>query len=165
MVVNGFLPAIPFIHSGYELAERYPINTGLDFTVEQIRALPSDRLPLFSEYAYNWLSAEEFTPFVGRVLALRARYTEIVVDPSPASFRILEGDNPAVIAFARLSSDGSRKIAVAGNADFASPAAFHMRLDTAVRSVTDLIGGRSYDLNDGVLAATLEPGACCVFEY
>ena len=33
--VNCFLPAIPFIHSGYEIAERFPINTGLDFTLEE----------------------------------------------------------------------------------------------------------------------------------
>ena len=165
LVMNSFIPAVPFIHSGYELAERYPINTGLDFTVDQIRQLPSERLPLFSEYGYNWLSNEEFTRLVSQVLALRARYSPLVVDPSPETFRILHPDNPAVLAFARVPPVSGIRVAVAGNADFAARASFTVHLDTAKPSVRDVLHGRKLDLRDGTLGASLEPGECLVIEY
>ena len=165
LVVNSFLPAVPFIHSGYELAERYPINTGLDFTAEQIRQLPSERLPLFSEYGYNWLSTEEFTPFISKVFALRARYRPLIVDPSPATFRVLHADNPAVLAFARVSPGDGIRIAVAGNTDYHTGVSFRMHLETAKSSVTDLLHGQHLEVREGALEATLGPGECLVFEY
>ena len=164
-VVNGFLPAVPFIHSGYELAETYPINTGLDFTVEQIRALPSERLPLFSEYAYDWLSAREFTPLIARVLELRARYRALVVDPSPSTFRVLPCDNPAVLAFARIGASGSPRIAVAGNTDFHAPAPLRLSLGVQAERLTELLGGGTLPVREGALCATLGPGECLIVEY
>ncbi len=165
LVTNSFLPAVPFIHSGYELAERYPINTGLDFTLDQIRLLPSERLPLFSEYGYNWLSTEEFTTFVSDVLSLRARYRSLIVDPSPATFRVLHADNPAVLAFARALPSGGKRIALAGNTDFHAGVSFRMRLETTKASVTDLLHGENLVVRDGELAATLGPGEYLVIEY
>ncbi|MEK7671415.1 MAG: alpha-amylase, partial [Bacteroidota bacterium] len=89
MVLNAFLPGIPFIHSGYELAETYPINTGLDFTSEQLKHLPSEKLPLFSEYGYDWLNKEHIGSWVKNVLEVRNQYKEIVVDENPQSFVML----------------------------------------------------------------------------
>ncbi|HTY57740.1 MAG TPA: alpha-amylase, partial [Bacteroidota bacterium] len=166
LVVNAFLPAVPFIHSGFELAERYPINTGLDFTVDQIRQLPSERLPLFSEYGYNWLSGEEFTSFVTGVLALRARHHALVVDPSPETFRLLHPDNPSVLAYTRIGrAPDSGRIALAANADFKAGSSFRMHLETTKSSVTDLLGNRTFDVHDGAIAASLAPGECIVLAY
>jgi glycosidase len=165
LVMNSFLPAVPFIHSGYELAERYPINTGLDFTLDQIRQLPSERLPLFSEYGYDWLSTEEFTPFVSAVFSLRARYRTLIVDPSPRTFRILPADNPAVLAFARVSSGDGLRIGVVGNTDFHSGVSFRMHLETGKSTVTDLLHGEHLGVRDGALESTLGPGECIVFLY
>jgi glycosidase len=165
LVINSFIPAVPFIHSGYELAERYPINTGLDFTLEQIRQFPSERLPLFSEYGYNWLSKEEFTPFISEVLSLRARYHSLIVDPSPATFRILPADNPAVLAFERVSPGDGMRIAVAGNTDFHAGVSFRIHLKTVKSSVKDQLHGRHLNVRDGALEATLGPGECLVIEY
>ena len=165
LVINSFLPAVPFIHSGFELAERYPINTGLDFTLDQIRQLPSERLPLFSEYGYNWLSAGEFTRLVSDVYSLRSRYHSLVVDSSPATFRILRPDSPLVLAFARISPEDGRRIAVAGNADFHAEVSLRMPLETEQASVTDLLSGRICHVREGVIETTLRPGECLVFEY
>ena len=87
--MNAFLPAIPFIHSGFEIAERFPINTGLDFTVAEIKKLPSETLPLFSAYGYNWLNAEEFTGLIVDLLAIRKQYRSVVVNPDPKTFVML----------------------------------------------------------------------------
>lgn len=165
LVINSFLPAVPFIHSGYELAEEYPINTGLDFTLDQIRKLPSEKLPLFSEYGYNWLNRKEFTRFVSDVLALRSHYRELIVDQSPATFRVLSADSPSVLAFARVQGGGGKRIAVAGNADFASGTSFRLNLESTRPSVTDMLHGRSLEMRDGVLSAALGPGECLVVEY
>ena len=45
LVVNGFLPAIPFIHSGFELAERYPDQHGSRFHRRTDPAAPVGEAP------------------------------------------------------------------------------------------------------------------------
>jgi hypothetical protein len=164
-VINSFLPAVPFIHSGFELGETYPINTGLDFTPEQIKNLPSEKLPLFSEYGYNWLRRTEFTDFIKKVLTVRSRYLALVTDPVPARFAVLHPDNGAVLAFARIGEKPAKRVAVAGNADFTAAASFTLPLGTGKKSVTDLLTGKKLAVRDGVLAAKLGPGECIVLEY
>jgi glycosidase len=164
-VVNSFIPAVPFIHSGFELAETYPINTGLDFTPEQIRSLPSEKLPLFSEYGYQWLTKAEFTEFIRKVLSLRSKYLGIVTDTSPASFHPLQPESGTVLAFARTGGRPAKRIAVAGNTDFTHPATFTLPLGTKRKSVTELLTGKKLRVKDGALWAMLGPGECAVFEY
>lgn len=164
LVVNAFLPAVPFIHSGYELAERYPINTGLDFTPEQIQRLPSEKLPLFSEYQYDWLSAEEMTGFVRTVLSLRARFARIVTDARPAAFRIPETTGESVLAFARVAPESGERIVVAGNMDCASGTDFTVRINTGHGHRVDLLGGKAFPVRDNVLRGQLGPGEFLVFE-
>jgi hypothetical protein len=163
-VVNAFLPAVPFIHSGYELAERYPINTGLDFTPEQIRQLPSEKLPLFSEYGYNWLAKEEMTEFMHRVLGIRATYARLVTDARPATFQIPETAGDAVLAFARTSPETAQRIVVVGNMDCASATEYAVRINATRGSVVDLLTGTPAAVNDGILRGRLGPGECLVFE-
>lgn len=55
--VSRFLPnAIPFIHSGFELLESTPVNTGLGFTDDEINSYSSNELALFSSTCLNWTS-------------------------------------------------------------------------------------------------------------
>jgi glycosidase len=165
MVINSFLPAVPFLHSGYEIAERYPINTGLDFTNEELKRYPSEKLPLFSEYAYDWLSKEEFTGWVKKLLALRKRYQEIVVDPHPKTFRLLEDGPTNLLAFARVAPHGRKKIAVVGNADLTSSTEVALALETTKTLLVDLLSGKKLKCHEGKLNTTLTPGECLVFEY
>jgi starch synthase (maltosyl-transferring) len=165
IVVNSFLPAIPFIHSGFELAERFPINTGLDFTNEDLKKLPSERLPLFSAYAYNWVSKEQFTPWVAGVIALRKRYAELVADPSSGSFRMLEEGNGNILAFARVGPSERKRVAVIGNMNFAGTETTATALPTEQKSLRDLLGKRRLHLDNGVLRIPLGPGECVVAEY
>lgn len=164
-VMNSFIPAVPFIHSGFELGETYPINTGLDFTPEQIRGFPSEKLPLFSDYGYHWLNKEEFTGFIRKVLAVRSNYLSIVTDSTPASFTSLAPDNAAILAFARSLKKPERRIAVAGNSNFTAPVTFTLPLGTKKRSITDLLSGKKLAVKEGVLHAKLGPGECLVAEY
>lgn len=45
---------IPLITTGSELGEQTPINTGLDFSPEEIAAYPPEQLPLFSGSTLCW---------------------------------------------------------------------------------------------------------------
>lgn len=165
MAVNAFLPAVPFLHSGYEIAERYPINTGLDFTNDDLKRYPSEKLPLFSEHAYDWTSRDEFTSWVKTVLSLRARYRDLVTDPHPSTFRMLEDSARSLIAYARVSPDGRRKIAVAANASFREPLRAELPLDTSRTHLTDLLTGTKIRVDNGRVHLDLGPGECRVFLY
>jgi starch synthase (maltosyl-transferring) len=49
ILVLSMLPGIQFIHSGIELGEKNPVNTGLGFHNEELLEILSDELPLFSK--------------------------------------------------------------------------------------------------------------------
>ncbi len=163
IVMNAFLPAIPFIHSGFELAETYPINTGLDFTQEQLKHLPSEKLPLFSEYGYNWLNKENLVGWVRKVLEVRSEYAALIVDST--TFKVLHDSNHHILAFERFSADGKKRLAVVTNTNYVSCEPINVRLDTSSKHVNDLLSSKKFSVNDGHLYATLEAGQCLVFEY
>jgi glycosidase len=163
IVVNSFLPGIPFLHSGYELAETYPINTGLDFTAEQLKHLPSEKLPLFSEYSYDWLNKQHLVPWIAKVLAIRRKYKNIVVNDDPASFAVLHDHNEHILAFARVAEN--RRLAVVTNTNYHAPEQASVKMETPHHHVQDLLGGKTYDVKDHHLHAALHPGQCLVFEY
>ena len=165
MVVNAFLPGIPFLHSGYELAEIFPINTGLDFSAEQLKQLPSEKLPLFSEYGYNWLKKDQFTALVETVLKVRAKYQHIVVDGSPLSCALLHDNNEHILAFARVSAKPQKRVAVVTNTNYYSSEKAAVRLDTTKKQVKDLLSAKKFTVSNGHLDTTLQPGQCLVFEY
>ena len=163
--VNNFLPAVPFIHSGYELGETFPINTGLDFTREELERLPSESLPLFSAGGYDWLRRTEFTAWVAKVAKIRAKYRALLTDASPQTFRELPAEGEHLLAFARLSRDGRKRLAVVVNTDYAASRSGVVRLDTRRRTATDLLSGKRLPVAEGALRLALAPGQCVVTAY
>jgi hypothetical protein len=164
-VINCFLPAVPFIHSGFELAEGYPINTGLDFTPEQLKHLPSEKLPLFSEYAYDWLRKEEFSGFVAAVAAIRNRFIRAVTNPEPGGFVMLHDPNEYILAFARTASHPDLRIGIVTNMQYRTQEQACVRLETTHDKVTDLLTGRDIPVSGSFLTAKLGPGQCLLFEF
>lgn len=69
-----FLPAIPFIHNGFEFFESQPVNTGLDFSKEEIMKFSADDLPLFSLSYMNWLAKENLIELIISLLNFRKKY-------------------------------------------------------------------------------------------
>ncbi len=55
-IIYHFLPSEKYLHSGFEICEYNPINTGLQFTDTQIKEFPAEKLSLFSDVKFNWLS-------------------------------------------------------------------------------------------------------------
>ncbi len=164
-VINCFLPGVPFIHSGFELAEEYPINTGLDFAPEQLKHLPSEKLPLFSEYAYDWSGKGQFVDFVARVSSIRKNYLHLIADPNPQSFVMLTDANEHILAFSRVSASVRQRVAVVSNMNYKGEERVALRLETRVKDVVDLLSKKHIPLNGDLLSVLLKPGQCLLFEY
>jgi starch synthase (maltosyl-transferring) len=165
LVVNAFLPAVPFLHSGFELGEQFPINTGLDFTAEDQQRMPSEKLPLFSAGGYNWLSKDQFGSFIADILALRERYHALVTDNRRETFRILNVNNWNVLAYARVPVDAGKRLAVVTNGNMTGPEEVVVQLDAPKKHVVDLLSGKELPVTDGHVKVDLKPGQCLVFEF
>jgi glycosidase len=165
LVVNAFLPAMLFLHQGYELGETYPVNTGLGFTAEEIAALPSAALPLFSESALCWNNPDEISGLVARVVAVRREWHDIVTNPSHNTIKFFETTDPRVLCYVRQSPDGTRAMAVVANTDCTAPAQAAVWLNSEYDILTDEISGSEIVKNDQeAFVLPLDPGQGMVFE-
>ncbi len=99
------MPGVPFIHNGFELCELQPINTGLGFSSEMLAQYPAERLPLFSEYAFDWTREDNLIEGVRYALDLRTRYEDVLTDPDPSSWSVGMSNNPHILAFTRRKDD------------------------------------------------------------
>jgi starch synthase (maltosyl-transferring) len=160
--VGSLLPALPFCHAGFELGETLPVNTALDFLPEELPDYPAEILPLFSQAAYRWENEPNLLGWVRRTLAIRARYVDLVPDPDPATFKLLETGNPKVWAMIRRRR--KRAIAVIFNLDWETVQPFSIRLPTSRSRLSDLLSGDELLLEDGWLRTAFEPARCAVVD-
>ncbi len=167
--VGCLLPAIPFVHSGLELAETFPVNTGLDFTPEELARYPAHILPLFSEYAYDWLRAENLVTWIRQTLTIRARYHDLIADPSPDTLTLLveeehEKEPSHVVAFVRGRESGGQRLVFIGNSHPKEKKKARLSLPTHRASVTDLLTDRRFRLKGKQLSVELGAGECLIGE-
>ena len=115
--LGAFLPGVPYLHNGIELAEPAPVNTGFDFTDEETAALPAAVLPLFSAAAMDWTRAETLVDDFRRLHALREQHRELFSDPSPGTIIPLETANRAITGYVRQRPGARAGFAVLANTD------------------------------------------------
>jgi starch synthase (maltosyl-transferring) len=156
------LPAMPFCHAGFEVGETFPVNTGLDFLPDELHNYPSEELPLFSQAAYRWENEPNLVEWVRRTLAVRARYADLITDPDPATFDLLETDNPRV--WAVLRGRGEWAVGVIVNLDWEAAQTFRVRLPAVRSRLTDLLSGDKFSLEKDWLRAEFEPARCALVE-
>jgi glycosidase len=154
LYVNAFLPAIFFIHSGYELCVDYPVNTGLDFSNEEQKKYPSEELPLFSESSFDWNNKKRFVHEVAKVSQIREKYIDIVSDNNKESFRVLESENPNILGFIRVK--GKKKIFVIANSNFEKSEKASLYLTE--KNITDLFSNKKISVTRSEIKLTLRPG-------
>lgn len=159
--INNFLPVIPFIHSGFELGERMPVNTGLDFTKEEIEKIPSERLPLFNDAELNWLNPNQLCEWIVKIAEIRKKYEDLILDYHHQTLRVIPCDIWDIFAFERKSSD--RDILIVANSNMGKDFFIHLHLHTQRKNVKDLIRGDSFSLADHSLSLHLKPGEVKIF--
>lgn len=100
-------PGIPYVHNGFELRETQPVNTGLNFTPEMLARYPAEKLPLFSEWAFNWTHRDNLVEGITYALALRRKYEALLAANDPATWHIGWSDNPHLLVFTRCNEHQS----------------------------------------------------------
>jgi glycosidase len=76
-VLFNILPqAIPFLHNGFELDESLPVNTGLNFSQQDLDKLQGEQLALFYKSALHW-DSNNIIPFVRKLNAIKKNHTWI----------------------------------------------------------------------------------------
>jgi glycosidase len=156
------LPALPFCHAGFEVGETLPVNTGLDFLPEELPDYPSEKLPLFSEGTYGWENEPNMVEWIRRTLAIRAQYADLITDPDPTTFDLIETDSPQVWGVVRRRDD--RAIGIAFNLDWENRHSCSVQLPTTRAHTSDLLSGESFVLNGGQLQTEFPPSHCVVLE-
>ena len=156
-----FLPAMPFVHGGFEWGEIDPVNTGLDFTPEQAAAVPVDRMGLYSPVAYAWTGERKLLTRIRDTLRLRNEFEDLIVDRDPQTFRLMKAQGGPVLAYVR-ERDGVG-LAVIGNPtpDRAEAAYRNTPLPDGIYEPA--IGTCGLQVRNGRCSIVLEPWACCVF--
>ncbi len=99
--INCFLPGLPFIHSGFELGEIQPVNTGLDFTEQQMEKHSPSNLPLFSNVVLNWNSSSAFIPKMRKIVDIRKNYLNLTRNFKKGTFFKVNTNNEQVLCFLR----------------------------------------------------------------
>lgn len=110
-VLGCFLPAVPFVHSGFELGETEPVNTGLGFSAEEIARHPPERLALYNPISFDWAGEREITATIRTALAVRFEHLDPVTDSSPSSLWRPDCTDERIISYVRVG-DGKAILVV-----------------------------------------------------
>ena len=160
--INSFIPAIPFIHAGYELGESFPVNTGLDFQPEELDKYPPELLSLFSIASLNWNSSNEWTHFLSRISGFRKEYLSGMNDEDYQKLIYVDHEVESLIAFIRKTNKDGRDLLIAGNIDPHNAIHIELKLPAEIESIHELIHGRKFDPVNPI-RLSLEPfeTVCC----
>jgi hypothetical protein len=159
--LGAYLPAMPFVHGGFELGETQPVNTGLDFSPDDLGRYPTESLPLTAPWAYDWGRAERPLDAVRRSLDVRAELLDLVARAEPETFRLLDAGTDAAIAYARVAGDDA--LLVVGNLTDVPAAVRVADAPFADGAVTDRLSGRVGRVEGGALRVDLDPWQGLVF--
>ena len=168
-MVNSMLPrAIPFIHSGQELGETIPVNTGLDFSNADLDRLKNKKLALFDLCAYDWNGSHPMLAFIRKVLQLRQRYAEAIMETSVDSFCMAQTGNADVIAFIRRGH--GQHVMVLFNRDLTNRLVGEVSLEWCLSNDRHqfenlLHEGALFKVEHQKLVYDLAPGECCFFAW
>ncbi len=163
--LSAILPAIPFLQSGLELCEWYPVNLGLNFTDEDRATYPPEKLPLFSAFAYDWEKSNDQVPlnnYIRRVLEIRARYIDLVLCGDAGSMSIPYVSEPDL--FAVMRNVAGRSLLFVGNSNLYDTKTGVLEFSMENCELRELISEQPYTINNHRLELSCKPGECMLFE-
>lgn len=156
LILSAMVPGLPFIHSGFELMETKPINTGLNFSDEMIAENPTDTLPLFSQWAFNWTRPDNLVGSVRYAMEVRSKYERLLSNPDPSTFVMGYSDNPHFITFARIDEEQALIIVASTSLDTREPGIAYVPLcDCTLQPVW---GTDTAHRGDGTISVEAELG-------
>jgi starch synthase (maltosyl-transferring) len=162
--INAFLPAVLFIHQGFELGETFPVNTGLGFSHGDLIALPSHTLPLFSHSALCWNNHEEFSDYVSRVISIRYRYTGMLTDARARTTHVVDSGDSSILCFTRCTHNGATALAIVANLDCHADRTAVLSLETPAAELSDLLTDERFASDGTRFTIALDAGQVRVFE-
>lgn len=149
--------ALPYMVSGFELGDVHPINTGLDFTPEQIKHYAQQGLPLFDDVHLPWHSIGMTRRLLRHRLQEETQSTIFALLKDDDILTVVSNENSQVLAYIRHSRNDRRGIFVGLNLQHQEQVLLLQRshvTDTAVSSHV-----RRTDLD---ISITLPAGECLV---
>jgi len=161
--ISNFIPAVPYLHSGLELGETLPTNTGLGFTPEELKRIQPDNLALFSAVQFDWECDPELLKHIRTVATLRGRFRRSCAPLPGTTFELLETDDSAILAFRRASPEGTDRFLVIGNSDMDRKHRFRVAAGGNRATFRDEFTGGEFSVDRGVLEGDLEPGQVLFF--
>ena len=163
--LSAVLPAIPFLQSGLELCEWYPVNLGLNFTDEDRALYPPEKLPLFSALCYDWEKCNDQAPlnsYIAKVLAIRAHYLDLLLCGEAGSMTIPYTSDPDLFAVKREFAEQS--LLFVGNSNLYDRRSGFLEFSMERCELYDLISEQKYAIKDHRLELSCNPGECMLFE-
>jgi hypothetical protein len=163
--LSAVLPAIPFLQSGMELCEWHPVNLGLNFTDEDRDLYPSEKLPLFSAFSYDWENCNGLLPlnsYIRQILDIRKRYLDLVQCGERGSISIPYVSEPELFAVMRTSA--GRSLLFIGNSNLHHAKTGTLEFSMNDISLYDLISETSWPIDEHKLEVTCSAGQCMLFE-
>lgn len=112
--INLFLPNYTFIHSGFEIAEANPVNTGLDFTSEQITEFPPEKLGLFSNISFNWNNTN-IVDYIQSVNQLKSKFIIDEDDIHDTDVQLIDVNDNRLVGFFRRDKISMTEILIISN--------------------------------------------------
>ncbi len=154
--MNCLLPGLLFIHAGFDLGEKFPVNTGLHFTEEELKRYPQDKLPLFSEAALQWDSENDITEFMRQIMDIRKKYYPKIMNYSPVGLTHPECSNPNIVSFIRRQWKFISGLVFIGNWHPEQEIYFEVKIPKA-KTLTDVFTGAEYKVINGGFLWHLKP--------
>lgn len=119
LLFNILPQSMPFLHNGFELNESLPVNTGLNFSQQELELLKQAPLPLFYKNGFNWTSKINILPDLINLAENRDRYPWIF---DRKSIEIIPSNNPRISCLKMKS--GKKKAIAIFNTNFSAKEAF-----------------------------------------
>lgn len=153
--INSFLPGLLFIHSGFELCEVNPVNTGLGFNKEDQEKFPPVKLPLFSNLSLNWTNDKNIIDFIRKINEIRDEYfQDFKENYSPKTLVHLKASDPDIIAYIRIIK--THRLLILCNLSGINKNNVSLELNDFSK-IDDLLSGTKYQIKDNKLILNLKP--------
>jgi starch synthase (maltosyl-transferring) len=163
--LSTILPTIPFLQSGMELCEWYPVNLGLNFTDNDRALYPPEKLPLFSAFSYDWENSNDLKPlnsYIRHILDIRSHYLDLVLSGETGSMTIPYTSHPDLFAVMRTA--GGQSLLFIGNSNLYDARNGFLEFSKENDSLYDLISEQFHPIKDHRLEVNCNPGQCMLFE-